>query len=123
MKFELKKIDLFSAIKISFLINAILGLVVGLCLGIFMTLFYSVFSQLIPYDQIDYSAPAMPVIGVMSGFFFAVFYMALMAVINGIIITGLVVIMYNLIAGWLGGLKFELAERPETINSTTTLAS
>jgi predicted membrane-bound spermidine synthase len=108
MNFELKKIDFFSAIKISFLINAVIGLLVGLFIGLILMLFIGLAQNLIPYDQMDMGGPDLGALGMFGGIFIGLFYAVIIAVGFGIIVTGIIVLLYNLFAGWLGGVKFKL---------------
>jgi predicted membrane-bound spermidine synthase len=108
MNFELKKIDFFSAIKISFLVHAVIGLVIGLLIGFFMMIFIGLFQNLMPTNQMDFGGPDFGAFGILGGFFIGMLYAVIIAVVNGIILTGIVVLLYNLFAGWLGGIKFKL---------------
>ncbi|OQX90937.1 MAG: hypothetical protein B6D58_09195 [candidate division Zixibacteria bacterium 4484_95] len=105
MQFELKKIDLFSAIKISFIVNAVLGLAIGLFAGAILAFFMGFINQMMPYEQ---TFPLTPQFGFLGGFFLSLFYAVFLSVINGVIITGIVVLLYNLIAGWVGGIKLNM---------------
>ena len=105
MQFELKKIDIFSAIKISFIINAILGLAIGLFAGAILAFIMGFINQLMPYQQIS---PLGPQFGALGGLFLGLFYAVFLSVVNGVIITGIVVLLYNLIADWIGGIKLDL---------------
>ena len=108
MNFELKKIDFFSAIKISFLVNAVFGLLVGLFIGFIMMIFIGFAQNVMPYDRWDMGGPDFSAMGMFGGLFIGLLYAVIIAVGNGIIITGIVVLLYNLFAGWLGGIKLKL---------------
>jgi len=108
MNFELKKIDFFSAIKISFLVNAVFGLLVGLFIGFILMLFMGLAQNLMPYDRMDMGGPDFGAMGMFGGMLIGLLYAVIIAVGNGIIITGIVVLLYNLFAGWLGGVKLKL---------------
>ncbi|MCP4580383.1 MAG: hypothetical protein GY839_02100 [candidate division Zixibacteria bacterium] len=124
MNYELKKIDLFSAIKISFLVNAIIGLLVGLLIGLIMMVIMGVAGSVMPYDQMDYGGPDIGAMGMFGGFFIGILYALLIAVGNGIILTGIVVLLYNLFAGWLGGIKLKFDKIPdETVSQTAVSQS
>lgn len=105
MQFELKKIDLFSAIKISFIVNAVLGLAIGLFAGAILAFVMGFINQIMPYEQIS---PLSPQFGALGGLFLGLFYAVFLSVVNGVIITGIVVLLYNLIAGWIGGIKLDM---------------
>jgi NhaP-type Na+/H+ or K+/H+ antiporter len=116
MNFELKKIDVFSAIKISFFINLILGLLIGLFIGFFMAFFISMFNQFNEVNQFGggFNPAAF---GIFGGFFLGFVYAIFIAVINGVVLTGLFVLLYNLFAGWLGGIKVHFAEIPSGVKA------
>ncbi len=121
MKYELKRIDLWSAIKISFVVHAIIGLLVGLLIGLAFSLFFAFVGQLASSNDIDASLTAF---GPLGGFLVGIFYAVFIAVVNGVIITGLVAILYNIVAGWVGGLKFEAEPTAmEPTKPTMTLAA
>jgi hypothetical protein len=121
MRYELKKIDLWSAIKISFMINAIIGLAIGLLIGAFFALIFGVLGNMAPSDSRD--LVNIP-LGPLGGFFFGMAYAVIIAVFNGIIMTSIAVILYNLFSGWLGGIKIEAcAVEPEIGQPTMTIAS
>jgi predicted membrane-bound spermidine synthase len=120
MDYELKKIDLWSAIKISFMVNAVIGLVIGLLIGFVFAFIVSFVSQMVPADGPDMASIPF---GPLGGFFIGLIYALFIAVVNGIIVTSVIVIMYNLFAGWVGGLKLEFQPvAPELIAPTMTIA-
>ncbi len=120
MKYELKRIDLWSAIKISFVVHAIVGLLVGILIGLAFSLFFAFVGQFAPADDIEASLSEF---GPLGGFLIGMFYAVFIAVVNGVIMTGMAVILYNLVAGWVGGLTFEAEPKAmETIQPTMTLA-
>ena len=120
MNYEIKKIDLWSAIKISFLINGIVGLAIGLLIGLVFAFIISFVSQMVPSDNPELANIPF---GPLGGFFIGLIYALFIAVGNGIIITGIFVMLYNLFAGWIGGFKIEVEQiQPEPIKPTMTLA-
>lgn len=122
MVYELKKIDLFGAIKISFFINAVLGLLLGLFIGMFVAFFLGIIGQLMPYDQMNWNGPNLGAFGIFGGFIIGLFYAVFIAVFNGVILTGIVVLLFNLFAGWLGGIKLTFNEIPAVVKPIMTLA-
>jgi len=121
MEFELRKIGLWSAIKISFLINALLGLLVGLLIGFFFVLIMGLAQQMMPYDQMGWGGPDPMSLGLFGGFLIGILYAAFIVVVN-VIITAICVLLYNLFATWLGGVKLTLNELPASLKPTMTLA-
>ena len=123
MTFELKKIDVLSAIKVSFIVHVIIGLLLGLLIGSIMAFVMGFISQFIPYEQMGYDGPTPGAIGALGGIFMALFYAVFISVVNGVIVTGIIVLLYNLIAGWVGGVKLNLREIPTAdIKPAATLA-
>jgi hypothetical protein len=121
MNYELKKIDLWSAIKISFMINAVIGLVIGLLIGFVFAFIIAFVGQMMPADSPDIGSIPF---GPLGGFFIGLIYALFIAVINGIVITGIIVILYNLFTGWVGGFKFNFQPiDSEPIKPTMTLAN
>jgi len=121
MKYEIKKIDLWSAIKISFIAHACIGLVIGVLIGLFIALISGFIGSMMPAEaEMDFPAMALsPVAGFAIGIIYAVF----LSVFNGIIITGIAVLLYNLLAGWLGGIKLEIESgQSESLDPTMTIA-
>lgn len=118
MQYELKKIDLWSAIKVSFFINALIGLTIGLLIGIFFGFIFGALSHLNNIDM-----PSFP-LGPFGGLFLGIAYGVVMAVFNGIILTSITVILYNLFSTWLGGIKVDVsAVEPEIGQPIMTIAS
>jgi len=106
MLWELKKIDLVSALKVSFIINAIIGVIVGLLVGFTMAFIFSLAGQF-GNDFGGFDPAAM---GIFGGFFLGFVYALFIAIGNGIILTSIFVFLYNLIAGWVGGVKLHFKD-------------
>ena len=124
MTFELKKIDVLSAIKVSFLINAVIGLLVGIFIGSFVALIMSFANQFMPYDQMGGTVTAFPgAIGAFGGILMGLLYAVLISVVNGVIVTGVIALLYNLIASWVGGVRVKFNELPDlSVKPTAVLA-
>jgi hypothetical protein len=116
MQYELKKIDFWSALKISFMINAVIGLVIGLLIGVFFAVVFGILGHMTPYDSPGLRAFPM---GPLGGFLFGMIYAVIIAVFNGIIMTSVAVILYNLFAGWLGGIKIDVGSVEPIIDQPT----
>jgi hypothetical protein len=107
MTYELKKINLVSALKISLLIHIVIGLVVGLLAGITM-LFISSFAGMIPSRGGFNNMQNFPfAFGIFGSFFIMIAYL-IMVPVMGVIATAIVVSLYNLFARLWGGLRIEL---------------
>ena len=120
MTYELKKIDLWSAIKVSFLINLIIGLVLGIFMGLFFALILALPGHSGSYDSFGDSGFNPMALGAAGGLLIGLFYAFIIIVINGVIGPLVFVLLYNLIAGWLGGLKFNLVESILESNTSQT---
>jgi predicted membrane-bound spermidine synthase len=121
MYYELKKIDLWSAIKVSFVINAVIGLVIGFLIGLVFAFIVSFVGQMVPSDTPELAN--LP-FGALGGFFVGMIYAMILAIFNGIILTSIVVILYNLFSGWLGGVRIDCrAVEPEDTKPVLTIAS
>jgi len=118
MIYELKRIDIWSIVKISFVIFLILGFLFSLFWYAMMNIFSGFFERFGGMDMP--SAPSRSVFGIAALFasvFFAMFYAAIM---SALVAVGIAI--YNLIASSIGGVRFYLAkhEMPsEQITSTT----
>jgi len=109
--YRLRKIGVWSAVKISFLINALLGACLGFLVGMFLFLFGALFSGL--SDLAGAEEFPIPIFGGIAALFFLpIFYGFLMAVMNGIIITAIGVWLYNIFARLVGGVEVELEQAP-----------
>ncbi|MBD3234418.1 MAG: hypothetical protein GF315_11900 [candidate division Zixibacteria bacterium] len=113
MHYRLRRIGVWSAVKISFLINGLLGVCVGFVAGLFMFLFSALMSRLtyLPSDVYGDMAFSSPMIGGVAALvLLPLFYGFLLAVVNGIILTAIAVWLYNLFARALGGVELEFEE-------------
>jgi len=103
MNFELKKIDVWSCIKISFILYGILGLIIGIFYAIFFAFLGGIFNTFGGREFGSLGGLFSGVVGVFMVFFLALFY----AVI-GAIFTAVFVWLYNVIARAAGGIRFNL---------------
>lgn len=99
---EIKKIDPSSLAKVMGVLYALLGVIIGLCFAAFGSLLNS-----LPMAEEDEAARSVlsNVFGVGSIIFFPIFY-GIIGLIAGVI-TGF---LYNLVAGWIGGVRIEVGE-------------
>ncbi|MBD3170096.1 MAG: hypothetical protein GF307_11480 [candidate division Zixibacteria bacterium] len=108
MKYYVRRISVWSVVKITFLLNGIFGALIGLFIGFILLIFSAVFTRFGGY--MPPQADILPTFagGVLSVIFLPVFYGFMLAIVNGIIITAIVVWLYNILAGALGGVEVEL---------------
>lgn len=121
MNFELRKIDVLSAIKVSFFIHLVIGILLGIMIGSLFAFIMSFISQFMPSEEL--SGFNFGAFGVFSAFLLVIFYAVFLSAFNGIIITGIFCLLYNLMASWLGGIKVEFKEGPAQVEATATFAS
>jgi hypothetical protein len=103
MNLELKRIDIWSCIKISFILYGIFGLAIGIFYAILLTFLGGVLSSFGGKDFGSFGGLFTGFLGIFVAFFLAIFY----AVI-GTIFTALFAWLYNVFAKIAGGIKLEL---------------
>jgi hypothetical protein len=110
MNLELKKIDVWSCIKISFILYGIFGLIIGIFYAVLLTFLGGFFNALGGREFGSFSGLFTGVVGIFMAFFLALFY----AVI-GAIFTAIFVWLYNVLASAVGGIRFNF--EGETLES------
>ncbi len=108
MVYELKKIDLWSALKVCFLISLIGGIIISIIFSIFFMIIFAIPGQFDRYDSFSGSGLNPAAFGVFGGIIIGVLYGFAFVVINGIITPLITVLLYNLVAAWVGGIKIKL---------------
>ncbi len=106
MKFELKKIGVWSAIKVTFLISLVVGFAVGILYALFFLALMS-----IPMNQMPDDFPGMS--GMFVGGIMLIIMPIMMSIFMAIINTigaALSALVYNLVVKMVGGLELDLAE-------------
>jgi hypothetical protein len=112
---EIKRIDLWSLFKLSFIIYAVIGVLVGLI--------YMVFFMLLGSMNSSFFADEFPNVGVLGGGVIGLLIIPFFAFINGIFGSVFTTIgggVYNLIAGMAGGLKIDAREIVEARTASYT---
>lgn len=100
-KREIKKVDPFSLAKVLGVLYALLGVIIGLLFAAWG----SVMSDLYMGESDSATQTMLSFFGIGSIIFFPIFY-GIIGLIGGIL-TGA---LYNLVAGWVGGVTIEVAE-------------
>jgi len=105
MEYELKRIPLAPALKILFFVYLIVGFILGIFYGIMLVNFLSIVSSSLQLGEEllkEFSS---------LGFAGIIMMGIMMALFSSVILTAITILAlasYNLLAGWLGGLKFQL---------------
>jgi hypothetical protein len=108
MMYEIKRIDVWSCVKIAFILFGILGLLFGIAYAMLLSALLGFFSQMGGEFQ-SLGGTFTGALGIFMIFFLAIFY----AVI-GALVTAILSWLYNLLARGLGGVRFHL--EPEKSN-------
>jgi hypothetical protein len=104
MNYEIKKIDVWSVVKIAFIIYGIFGLIFGLFYAAILTMLGGFLSQFGEFGEFgDMTGLFTGAVGILMAFFMALFY----AVI-GAVFTAIFVWLYNILAKLTGGIRFNL---------------
>lgn len=105
MTYEIKKIDVWSVVKIAFILYGIFGLIFGLFYAVILTMLGGIISQFGQFggEFGDMTGFFTGAVGILMAFFMALFY----AVI-GSIFTAIFVWLYNVLAKLTGGIRFHL---------------
>lgn len=103
MNYEIKKIDIWSVVKISFFIYGIFGLLFGLFYAAMLTMLGGFLSQM--GGEFGFLRGMTGAIGIFGALFMALFYAVL-----GAVATAIVTWIYNLLAKGLGGIRFDLEQ-------------
>ncbi|MEK7774327.1 MAG: DUF3566 domain-containing protein [Candidatus Zixiibacteriota bacterium] len=108
MRLELKRIDIWSAIKISFCVNIILGFIVGIFYAMFLGLFAGFLSALPGSDEIEGIQMSFGILILVMPFMFAFFIGIIYTVA-----TALCVALYNFLSKFTGGVEFSFQQIAE----------
>ena len=98
----LKRVGPGSAFKVGLAVYALLGLVVGIC----MALFSMVAGSLTGMAGAD--APTAKMLGFGMGFGAIIIFPIMYGIVGGVG-AALGALIYNLVAGWVGGLEVEIS--------------
>lgn len=114
MRYQLKRIDPWSACKITFLIAGAVGFVVGALYAVMITLMASFMgmvgmSEGMP-DEMGYIVGATGFIAVLAWIVITILYAVL-----GALVVSLATWLYNLLAGAIGGVNLTLETEPSVV--------
>jgi hypothetical protein len=110
MNYEIKRINIWSVAKVSFVLGGVLGFV----LGLFFWMFASMLAQL-PLEEFSSmdGMEGLGAMGIMLPFMMAVFY-GIGAMLGNAIMAG----VYNLLAGLVGGVELTLTQSDQPVYAT-----
>lgn len=114
MKYQLKRIDPWSACKITFLIAGAVGFLVGALYAVMITLMASFVGMLgmsegMP-DEMGYVVGATGLVAVVAWIVITILYAVL-----GAMVVSLATWLYNLLAGAIGGVYMTFEEPPSAV--------
>jgi hypothetical protein len=102
MTYEIRKIEVWSCVKIAFVLFGILGLIFGFLYALVFTFVGGILSQFGgEFEQL--SGLLTGAMGIFMAFFLALFY-----AVVGAIVTAIMVWIYNALAKLTGGIRFNL---------------
>ncbi|MCX6641237.1 MAG: DUF3566 domain-containing protein [bacterium] len=107
MTYEIKRLDLLSVFKISFLVYLVVGFLFGLFYGLFILRMITAITPLLETDLFK----GLGDIGV-GGIFMMAIFMAFFGAGISSIFTVIGAAIYNVCTGWVGGLKIQIESFP-----------
>ncbi len=110
MKLELKRISLWTTIKISFVVNLVLGFVLGCFYAFLLVAISSMPSAAFRDSELEQFSGMFGAVALFVPFFFAF----MMAIVNTIL-AFIMVVVYNFSARMMGGLELEFAKVDEPV--------
>ncbi|HID95838.1 MAG TPA: hypothetical protein EYP53_07260 [Candidatus Latescibacteria bacterium] len=110
MEYEIKRIEVWPAIRICFFLFAIFGLLMGITWALVLSLFTSLANNFLP-EGIDIGGVSS--LALFSGsILWAIFYG-----VFGCLFAAIIVSVYNLIARWAGGFQISLKAEGKIVQS------
>ncbi|MFH1861181.1 MAG: DUF3566 domain-containing protein [bacterium] len=107
MMYEIKRLDLLSVFKVSLLVYLIIGFLLGILYALLLVGMMSALSPLVD----DTVLRELGSLGAMGAMMLALFMSVIFAVLWSVL-TVIAAGIYNVISGWLGGIKLELEAPP-----------
>lgn len=100
MTYEIRRIDVWSVVKIAFILGGIFGLLAGILYAMMLAMIGGLLSQMGEFGAMPGLTGA---VGMVTIFFMVLFYAVVSAVVTAIFTA-----IYNLLARGMGGVKFHL---------------
>ena len=107
MTYEIKRFDLLTVFKVSFLVFLVVGFLIGLLYGLILVKMISTFGPLMESELFENFGEVGFIAAITLALFMAVFLAIVWSIIT-VIAAGI----YNVICGWIGGLRVELETVP-----------
>ncbi|MGB2698170.1 MAG: DUF3566 domain-containing protein [Candidatus Zixiibacteriota bacterium] len=108
MTLEIKRLDIWSCMKVSFILFGILGLLIGIFYALIIGFIGGIMGPLAGADIEPLTGLFSGALGIFMAFFMAIFY-----AVMGAVATAITVWLYNVCARWVGGIIVNLdGERP-----------
>lgn len=111
MEYEIKRINVWSIIKIVFIISFLIGVLIGIFYALILTTIGNLIQDFV-VNEYDFAAKPINTFSV----FFLILFCAVIVSISNSILSAIFIICYNVVVQWIGGVKVEL-------NLTTDLES
>ena len=115
MHYRIARIDLWAAVKVAFVIFTVLALIMGFIWSVILFAVGGILQGMMPEGLESMGMMRFPAV-------FTLFLSVIIAPIYGVIATlgvAIAVFLYNVVAGWTGGLTVELRSEIENIQPTS----
>ncbi len=103
MTYEIKKIDIWSVVKIAFVLGGIFGLIAGVLYAFTLAMIGGLLSQM--GGELEAIRGLTGAVGIVTIFLMVLFY-----AVGGAVITAIFTWIYNLLARGMGGIRFYLEQ-------------
>lgn len=103
MTLEIKRLDVWSCVKVGFILFGIMGLIIGILYALMIGFITSLMGPLGGTDIEPLSGLFSGALGIFMAFFMAIFY-----AVMGAVTTAITVWLYNICARWVGGIIVNL---------------
>lgn len=103
MTLEIKRLDVWSCVKVGFILFGILGLIIGIFYALMIGFITSLMGPLGGSEIEPLAGLFSGALGIFMAFFMAIFY-----AVMGAVATAITVWLYNVCARWVGGIMVNL---------------
>jgi hypothetical protein len=113
MVYEIKKLDVWSCVKIAFVLFGVIGLIFGIFYAMILSMVSGFLSQMSGEFQ-SLGGLFTGALGIFMIFFLAIFY-----AVMGAVVTAILTWIYNLLARGLGGVRFHLEPEKAIVSAAS----